>query len=169
MFSFRLVCIPFMAVATTSMNAFAYSSHTTPSRAILVAAIWTQVVLAWSISSASFPCIKSFLAAFVAVGDGMRHGTTTSGHHSGRNAGSRDPSKTTEEKHRSRVGNNSAVQTGQFVAERDDVSLDSDASQRIMIARRVDVDVVTESADRSMVAELRPGESENYSWARHNS
>ncbi|KAK5166662.1 uncharacterized protein LTR77_008206 [Saxophila tyrrhenica] len=169
LFSFRLVCIPFMAAATTSFNEFLSSdSDRAPSRAIVAPAIWTQVVLAWSISSASFPCIKSFLAAFVAVADmhATMYGTTHSGSRS--NRGTAMASKTGKSQQRSQLGNSSVLHTGQSRQDGDAASLESDGSQRIMITRRVDVDVAVENADSKSMARgkdnKQSGVFEGYTW-----
>ena len=65
LFAFRLPCIPFVAAATVSLNRFFASDKTGSMDNIISAAVWSQVHLGWSLSSASVPCMKSFLTAFL--------------------------------------------------------------------------------------------------------
>jgi len=164
LFSFRLLCIPFMAMATTRLNDFSSGKpDRAPSRSIVTAAVWTQVVLAWSISSASFPCIKSLLTSFVAVADGIRMlGTSTSGINSNRdNYGNGTSKNVRSSRHRSRIGNTSTIQTAQDRLDVDDASVGSDGSQRIMISRKVDVDITSESANNARPVDEN---KQNYAW-----
>jgi hypothetical protein len=162
LFSFRLLCIPFMAAATTSLTTFATShDNRAPSRAITTAAIWTQVVLGWSISSASIPCVKSFLAAFEAETRNPMSSVVGSGGHGSRvnhiaSAASRNSRNKTSQI-RSYVGKASMDKAAQRQRADDDIaSVVSDGSERIMIEhgiqRRVEIDVVRESRPGTVTA-----------------
>ena len=65
LFALRLPCIIFFALATTAYRRNAAAAATDGS-AYDVAAVWSEVELGYSLSSASFPCIRTFLMAFLA-------------------------------------------------------------------------------------------------------
>lgn len=60
LFALRLPCIVFLALATSE-----YQRTPTKPRTYDEAALWSEVLLGWSLSSASFPCIRTFLVAFL--------------------------------------------------------------------------------------------------------
>lgn len=141
LFGFRLPCIPFTATAAAYLNK-AHSNGADTNTSVSSAAVWLQVLLGWSLTSASIPCMKSFLSAFLA--DGIyRVYETQSGTYGSRTGTSGGPLHSAGIR-MSRNGMSSAAAT-RSNARRDDAdSIESDGSQRMIIERSVQIDVAIE-------------------------
>jgi len=141
LFGLRLPNIAFMAITASSFKSIRDAEHTQP---ITDAAVWSQVLLGYALSSASFPCIRSFLTAFLADSKYRVHGTTSGG--SGA-YGSNSRSGRQKNTHRSaKVASVIEAMPNQHLSD-EAGSVASDASQRMMIERSVEIYVAVESAD----------------------
>ena len=151
LFSFRLPNICFMAAYVVSYRSIINGASTPgvePTAAATATAVWSQVLLGYSLASASVPCIRSFMTAFMP--DAIYRVYDTQGGSYGGNSGAMQ----------SNVGNNTRTKSMNRSAIRspqdgtmtsraygdDDDDAASDASQRIMIERSVQVDVTVEDA-----------------------
>lgn len=151
LFGLRLPCIAFMAATATSYKSIDHGlvDH---AKAVTPAAIWSEVLLGYALSSASFPCIRTFLTAFL-VDDKFRINGTTMGSYNqtscsgtGRHNGTQQSARIT-----------SIINAKQDVHLPDDAgSVASDASQRMMIERSVDINVAVENASTGDLSRWEP-------------
>ncbi|KAK4904846.1 hypothetical protein LTR49_025776 [Elasticomyces elasticus] len=149
LFGLRLPCVAFMAATVHSYKTVQYG---VASRMVSVVpvAVWSEVLLGYALSSASFPCIRAFLTAFLADGVHRIHESTLGGscHHATGNSTSIQgntqrgaPCTSVDAKGEAEL----AGETG---------SVASDASQRMMIERSMEIEMTiisTMSSSASMV------------------
>ncbi|TKA68827.1 hypothetical protein B0A55_08728 [Friedmanniomyces simplex] len=149
LFGLRLPNIAFMTIAATSYRSIEQTA-TGHTDSVTTAAIWSQVLLGYSLSSASFPCIRSFLTAFLADSKYRIHGTSTGGsyNHGSHSQSARQTNTQRSAKVTSVIG---AGPNAQHLPD-ETGSVASDASQRMMIERSVEIQVAVESANASDIA-----------------
>jgi hypothetical protein len=139
LFGLRLPCIAFMAATAAGYGPIEHDTarHTS---AIAPAAIWSEVLLGYALSSASFPCIRTFLTAFL-FDSKYRIGASSMASY---NQGSRSgPHRQTGTRRSTRVVNSQPDEHPPDKAE----SIASDASQKmILIKKSVDVEMTIEAA-----------------------
>lgn len=154
LFAFRLPCIAFMGASATSFK-YIIEGNPTPTNAAAPAAIWSQVLLGYSLSSASIPCIRSFLHAFLVdglyrIGDSSANRSRTGyGGGYGLNSESRSrpgASYSQANKHNNAFGVTSGADIKTQVQAGDVESMASDNSQRMIIERSVEVEMTIENA-----------------------
>lgn len=84
-YMFRLIVIAFSIVTTVSYFNFLRSDEN--SIAISPVVAWQEVLLGFSLISASFPCLRTFLWAFMSRGLMTMYGNTTVSHSDSRSHG----------------------------------------------------------------------------------
>ncbi|KAK3680312.1 hypothetical protein LTR37_021347 [Vermiconidia calcicola] len=145
LFGFRLPCIALMAATAVSYKPIT-SGIGTHFIGATTAAVWSQVLLGYSLSSASFPCVKSFLTAFVADSVYRVYDTTEGSY--GTVGGSRiagdDRMKVTQSSRM--VGSSIAAKPKAHPDKAESVA--SDGSLRMMIERSVEIEIVDEEASQ---------------------
>lgn len=150
-FGLRLPCIAFMAATTTSYKPIENGAapHTS---AIASAAIWSQVLLGYALSSASFPCIRSFLNAFFADSKYRIHGSTQGSYIQGSCSGTYQQNST------QRSARVTALTEAKLDAHLpgEAESIASDASQRMMIEMTVEIEMTIETGSSRGIARREP-------------
>lgn len=144
-FGFRIFNVAFMAGLVASYHPFVDRPGSQYSEAAAIG-IWSQVVLGYSLISASIPCIRSFLMAFLADGVYRVYDAT-----SGSEAKSHLPafdSYQSKPQSSNTAGLTSVVDptVHRPLSDEEIASIPSDASRRMMIERRVDFIVESEEA-----------------------
>ncbi|KAK5129234.1 hypothetical protein LTR08_003737 [Meristemomyces frigidus] len=141
LFGLRLPCVAFMAATAASYESIEHgvAAH---AKSITPAAIWAEVLLGYALSSASFPCIRTFMTAFLADNKFRIHDTSMGSYNQRSRNGTGQHHGTQRSARITSVMDNKPDAHMSDEAE----SVASDASQRIMIKRSVEIEVATQTA-----------------------
>ena len=161
LFGFRLLCFCAMAGFTVSyraLNSNLGGPHTVVATAT---AVWAQVVLGCSLISASIPILHSFLKAFLADGVYRVYDTRFDSHASGSRLGYSPHNETQRSKVATTSGIDPAVKGP--VGNEETGSVASDASRRMMIEPRDDLNNTSGNGSKGSRAALSKIMDESYS------
>ncbi|KAK5742082.1 hypothetical protein LTR17_003590 [Elasticomyces elasticus] len=151
LFGLRLPCVAFMAATVHGYKTVHYG---VAGRMVSVvpAAIWSEVLLGYALSSASFPCIRTFLTAFLAESVYRVHESTRGS--SNRHSSFKNTSIQANAQRGARIISSvDPKREAKLMGETESVA--SDASQRMMIGRSVEIERTTESTASSTARVLR--------------
>jgi hypothetical protein len=151
LFGLRLPCIAFMAATATSYKpiengAAPHSSDVAP------AAIWSEVLLGYALSSASFPCVRSFLTAFLIDSKYRIHQSTLGYYDQGSRSGTYQQNSTQRSARVTALTD--AKPDAHLPGEAESIA--SDASQRMMIERTVEIEMTVETGSSRGIARREP-------------
>jgi len=146
LFGLRLPCVALMVGLATSYKRLVENAAGGAMMASMMSptAVWSEVLLGYALSSASFPCIRSFLTAFLAK---YRIDASTIGrsYDKGSHGGATQQSA---RQHNARVTSAITSRPGRYVPG-EAASIHSDASQRMMIERSVEIELRVETASET--------------------
>ncbi|KAK3636193.1 hypothetical protein LTR56_014356 [Elasticomyces elasticus] len=141
LFGLRLPCVAFMAATLHG-----YKTVAGRRVSVVPAAIRSEVLLGYALSSASFPCIRTFLTAFLAESVYRVHESTRGS--SNRHTSFQNTSIQANAQRGARIISSvDPKREAKLMGETESVA--SDASQRMMIERSVEIEVTTESTASS--------------------
>ncbi|KAK5682093.1 hypothetical protein LTS10_005218 [Elasticomyces elasticus] len=148
LFGLRLPCVAFMAATLHGYKTGVAGRMVS----VVPAAIWSEVLLGYALSSASFPCIRTFLTAFLAESVYRVHESTRGS--SNRHTSFRNMSIQGNAQRGARITSGvDPKREAKLTGETESVA--SDASQRMMIERSVEIEITTESTASSTARVLR--------------